>query len=250
LSGGLEVLLADAVKFGGLYELRYDRDRPGESSSELFQTVVRNGLDVKLGDDVTLLGVLNYSLSQDLETRRVVREDLEATAGIALRPLDDDDLVLIARYSQVGQRSSEDSVSLLGEVLRSDETRDSSIFSVAAVIGLPAGLSLTEKIAWRFTTTGSRGVPDGHEDELLWINRLAWEIIEHLELAGEFRLVAALRDLEIQKNGGLVELGYIIAEHARLGVGWQVDGFAGGILPGELENDIANGFFIRMSGMY
>ncbi|MFO0749486.1 MAG: OmpA family protein [Myxococcota bacterium] len=250
LSGGLEVLVSDVVKFGGLYELRYDRDRPGEAATELFQTVARNGLDVKLGEDVTLMGVFNYALSQDLDTRTVVREDLEATAGISVRPLSDDDLVFIARFSQVGERANEQSVSLLGETLRSDESRTSSIFSIAAVIGLVDDLSLTEKLVWRFTTTGSRIAPNGHEDELLWINRLAWELIEGFELAGEFRLVAALNDLAIEKNGGLVELGYTIADHARLGVGWSIDGFAGGLLPGEQANDVDNGFFVRLTGMY
>jgi len=250
LSGGLELTASDVAKFGGLYEVRYDRDRPGEASGQVLQAVARNGLDVKLGDDVTLLGVFNYALSQDLDTRLVLREDLEATAGIAVRPLDADDLILIARFSQVEQRQSEQTVSLLGELLVSDEQKTSTIFSIGAIVKLPASLTLTEKLAFRFTETDSRVVPAGREDQLLWINRLAWEWLKGFDVAAEFRLVAALADLSIDTNGGLLEVGYTIADHARLGVGWALGGIAGGLLPGEQANDIDSGFYVRMTGMY
>ncbi|MCC6622696.1 MAG: hypothetical protein IT385_15645 [Deltaproteobacteria bacterium] len=250
LSGGIEALAADVVKFGGLYELRYDSDRPGEAATSLFQAVARNALDVKLGDDVTLLGVFNYALSQDLDTRVVVREDLEATFGLAVRPLDDDDLVLITRFSRVSERSATESVSLLGEALRVDDRRASNIFSVSAVIELPLSLRLTEKVAWRFGESDALLVPDGSDDQLLWVNRLAWEIVHALEVAGEFRMSVGLADLQIEENGGLVELSYTLANAARLGVGWSIDGFAGGLLPGEESNNVDNGFFVRLTGMY
>ncbi|MBL8786346.1 MAG: hypothetical protein JNJ59_15705, partial [Deltaproteobacteria bacterium] len=249
LSGGLQIGASDILRYGGLYEVRWDRELPSGPYREVLQAVTRNTLTLKLGEDVTLLGLANYMLSQDLETRRVVREDLEASVGLAIRPLANDDLVFIARYARVLEREAKQVVSLLGETLNLDERRQSDLVSLSAIIELPLGLKLTEKVAWRFSSAGSSGT-DGDQDLILWVNRLGWEIWDALELAGEFRLVASILDWQVEKNGGLVELSYDFFEHARLGVGWSIDGNAGGLLPGELENDIKNGFFVRMTGMY
>jgi hypothetical protein len=122
--------------------------------------------------------------------------------------------------------------------------------SLAAIIDLPLGLELTEKVVWRLSGVDTTGFSEGDEDLFLWLNRLAVDIWGGLSLAGELRIFASLQDMEIQRNGGLIELAYELLEHARIGLGWSIDGNAGGLLPGEEENDIDNGFYVRMTGMY
>jgi hypothetical protein len=243
LSGGLEVTGFDWLRYSGLYEVRWDRDRPPiDGFDEILQAVARNALDFKIGD-YTVLGIFNYMLSQDLETRRVAREDLEATLGI-----------LVAKYTRLLERRADTMVSLIGQTIRSDDSRQTDLLSVAAIIELPWRLTLTEKLVWRFHATGSDspelGVLDGDEDMLLWLTRLAFNVFGGLDLAGEFRLIASLGDFAVRKNGGLIELSFDFLEHARLGVGWAMDGYAGGLIPGEEANDIDNGFFVRMTGTY
>ena len=254
LSGGLEITGVENFRYSGLYEVRWDRDRPPvEGLDEVLQAMVRNTADLKLGD-FTVLALFNYMLSQDLDSRRVAREDLEASFGLAYRPLSNDELILVARYSRLLERRADQVVSLLGETIRSDDRRQSDLLSVAAIIELPWRLTLTEKLVWRFNSVGSdadvlAGL-DGEEDLLLWLSRLAFNIWGGLDLAGEFRVIASLTDFEVRKNGGLVELSFDFLEHARVGLGWSIDGHAGGLLPGEEDNDIDNGFFVRMTGTY
>lgn len=254
LSGGLEITGFENFRYSGLYEVRWDRDRPPvEGLDEVLQAMVRNAADLKIGD-FTVLALFNYMLSQDLDSRRVAREDLEASLGLAYRPLSNDDLILVARYSRLLERRADTVVSLLGETIRSDDRRQSDLLSVAAIIELPWRLTLTEKLVWRFNSVGSdadvlAGL-DGEEDLLLWLNRLAFNIWGGLDLAGEFRVIASLTDFAVRKNGGLVELSFDFLEHARVGLGWSIDGHAGGLLPGEEDNDIDNGFFVRMTGTY
>lgn len=254
LSGGLEITGFENFRYSGLYEVRWDRDRPPiEGLDEILQAMLRNTADLKVGD-FTVLALFNYMLSQDLDSRAVAREDLEASVGLAYRPLSNDDLILVARYSRLLERRSDTVASLLGETIRSDESRQSDLLSVAAIIELPWRLTLTEKLVWRFNSIGSdadvlEGL-DGEEDLLLWLNRLAFNIWGGLDLAGEFRLIASLTDMAIRKNGGLVEVSFEFLEHARVGLGWSIDGHAGGLLPGEEDNDIDNGFFVRMTGTY
>jgi len=249
LSGGLYFAAVDWLRFGSVYEVRWDRDLPTGAFREVLQALTRNTVDMKI-DNVTIFGLFNYVLSQDLETRRVAREDMEASFGLAYRPLDNDDLILIARYTRAVDRRSDTVVSLLGEALVLDERRISDLISVGAIIELPLGLTLTEKLVYRMSGIDTTGSVLGEDDLLLWLNRLSVDIYGGLSFAGEFRLFASLADMEVRKNGGLIEVAYEILEHGRVGLGWSIDGSAGGLLPGQEENDIDNGFFVRLTGMY
>ena len=249
LSGGLYFAAVDWLRFGSVYEVRWDRDLPTGTFREVLQAVTRNTVDMQI-DNVTVFGLFNYVLSQDLDTRRVAREDMEASFGLAYRPLQNDDLILIARYSHLVDRRSDTVVSLLGEALVLDERRSSDLWSVAAIIELPLGLTLTEKLVWRMNSIDTTGAVLGEDDLLLWLNRLAVDIYGGLSVAGEFRLFASLDAMEVRKNGGLIEFAYEILEHGRIGLGWSIDGNAGGLIPGEEENDIDNGFYVRLTGMY
>jgi hypothetical protein len=246
VSGGLEVK-RDILTFNGLYEARWDRDLPPTSEyTQILQAWARNALDLKIGDAFTLLAIFNYGLSQDLDTREIAREDLEATFGLAYRPVDG--FTLIGRYSRLLERRRTTSVSLLGERLDVDDSNARDLISVSAIIDLPFDLELTEKLVWRFHAIEA-GL-ENDEDLLLWLSRLAFPIIGELELAGEVRLLASLTNLELMKTGGLVELSFTLFEHARVGLGWAIDVDAGGLLPGQEETELGQGFFLRLSGMY
>jgi len=249
LSGGLSTTASDWLRFSALYEVRWDRELPTGPLREVLQAVTRNALDVKVGD-LTLFGLFNYILSQDLETRRIASEDLELSAGLALRPLASDDLILVARYSRLVDRKSESVVSLLGETLVLDELRRADLLSFAAIIDLPLGMTLTEKVVWRMFGTDTTGAPAGDDDLVLWLSRLAVDIWGDLSFAGELRVFASLADMEVRRNGGLLELSYDLLGHGRIGVGWAINGSAGGLLPGQESNDIDNGFYVRMTGTY
>lgn len=249
LSGGLSTAAADWLRFSALYEVRWDRELPTGPFREILQAVTRNALDIKAGD-VTIFGLFNYILSQDLETRRIASEDMELSAGLAFRPLASDDLILVARYSRLIDRKSDTVVSLLGEALVHDDLTKSDLLSLAAIIDLPLGMTLTEKLVWRLYGSETSGAEPGDDDLVLWLTRLGVAIWGDLSFAGELRVFASLADMEVRRNGGLVELSYDILGHGRIGLGWAINGSAGGLLPGQESNDIDNGFYVRMTGMY
>lgn len=259
ISGGLEVIGSDVARFGGLYEVRLDRPVEG---GEKVQAVVRNGLDVKLGDAVTLFGVFNYSITQNLDSRDFDKEDLEATAAIAWRP-GSDAITLIARYSRMVNRSRslsgaslgglgglEGGLGGLGGLSRVDTKTVNDLASLAAIIELPWRFQLTEKLAWRRSSVAVTDMPTASYDVFLWVNRLAFNLIDRFDLAGEFRMLMSLEELRVTENGGLVEVSYNFFDHARLGVGYSVNGVAGEVLPGSTANDVADGFYVRMTGTY
>ena len=251
LSGGLQILAYDRLKLNGIFEVRWDRDRPAEAASEAFQSVARVNADFKLSDDFTVIGLLDYGLTQNLESRAVIAENLVGTLGVVWRPLTHNDLLLALRWSRVIQREGLSTVDLFGEDHSFTTREDSDLLSLGVIVELPWRFQLTEKAVWR--RTGQRTSDGGliaNSDALLWINRLAFHIYEGLDFAGEFRALLSLYGKVIEQNSGLVEVSYVIADAARLGVGWNINGLAGGVLPGEQMNDIKNGFFLRISGMY
>lgn len=281
ISGGLEFTASDVVRFGGLYEVRLDHPPTATERPEKVQALVRNSLDVKLGADVTLFGIFNYTITQNLDSRSFDREELEATAAVAWRP-ERDDVTLIARYSRLVNRQLRvdpnlgslgglgglagigglaggsgaaglgglGSLGAIGGIAPQREKNVSDLLSVAAIIELPWRFQLTEKAVWRRTSTALTGLPTSDYDVLLWVNRLAFHLIERFDVAAEFRLAATLGDTSLLENGGLFEIAYHFFDYVRLGVGYSFNGVAGEILPGSTGNDTASGFYVRLTGTY
>ena len=94
------------------------------------------------------------------------------------------------------------------------------------------------------------GTPDASYDLLLWINRLAFHLIERFDIATELRLLASLGDTAVTEEGAIVEVAYNFFDHVRLGVGWNINGVAGALLPGSDGHDVENGFYVRLTGTY
>ncbi|MCA9514309.1 MAG: hypothetical protein KC635_05155, partial [Myxococcales bacterium] len=249
VSAGLEAVAADRVKLGGVAEVRLDQPKEG---GEVVQAVVRGGVDAKVSDALTILGVGTYTVTQNLDSRDVLKEDLEATLGFALRPLHDDDLILIGRYSRVLHREQISAVvdELAGVIAQGTTEEATHLASLAAIIELGARLQLTEKIAWKHAAVQATGTPDASYDLLLWINRLAFHLIERFDIATELRLLASLGDTAVTEEGAIVEVAYNFFDHVRLGVGWNINGVAGALLPGSDGHDVENGFYVRLTGTY
>ena len=92
--------------------------------------------------ELTALGTVRFAFSQDLVSRAVLRESLEATVALLWKPPSLDWLTLSGRYSRVQRRW------FLAET--GGEAEDQSdIIGAAALLDLPWGISLTERILFR-----------------------------------------------------------------------------------------------------
>ncbi|MFT7579101.1 MAG: hypothetical protein ACI9MR_000763, partial [Myxococcota bacterium] len=187
ISGGLEIVAPKVARFGGLYEVRYDRGGPGDTPINQVQALARNALDLKLGGDFTIMGIVNYTITQDLDSREFAREELEATAGLAYRPLSVDWLALIVRYSRAVDRERSSGSpglaglgglgGLSGAANPVEQKTVTDLGSIAAIFELPGRLQLTEKIAYRHMKVDVTELPQSESDMLFWINRLAFNLV-------------------------------------------------------------------------
>ncbi len=247
VSAGLEVLAWDRLKLGGRYEVRWDRGDQVQDGSERIQALLMNGLDFKLTEDLTFLGVGNYTLTQNLTNRSVEEEALEATAGLAYRPVEADWLTLVARATRHLRHRDLVLVGPDGAPLGLTQRQLSSLFSVAAIFELPWRFQLAEKVAWKHVTTRLSGSPEATDDLVLWVNRLGYHLVDGFDAAVEYRLLHSALAGGTQ-HGALVELAYTIARHVRLGAGYNFTDFSDDLLD-DPDRD-HGGFYLRMTGMY
>lgn len=248
LSMGVEILGADIVKYGGRYELRWDRaDEAG--GDEIVQAVLRNGLDVKITDDLTLLGVANYALVQNLVNRHVDRETLETTLGLAYRPIASDTVQLIGRWTRRSERRTLllSSLEPGGEGREIDQRTIIDIASLAGIFELPFRLQLVEKVAYKHTIEADEELDDSINEIFLWINRLGFHLVDNLDIAVEYRLKVSLLQDDIE-HGALIELAYLIANHARVGVGYNFTSFTDNLI--DAEDKDSSGLYLRLTGIY
>ncbi len=265
LSAGLEALASDVAKFGGRYELRWDRGDTSAEGVDRMQVVLRNGLDLKLSKAWTGLAMVNYTLTQNLSTRQVDREGLEATGGLVWRPQEARWLTLLLRYTRRVERRTTAAVvagslgaapglgALGGLDAASTGERSRSVIhlgSVAGIFEFPWRLQLSEKLAYKHATTRVDGLTAGDSDLLLWVNRLGLHLVEGFDVAVEYRLLWSLvpggyAQLE---HGALAEVAYAIAGYARVGVGYRWSRFSDDLLTDPSRDQ--SGFFVRLSGMY
>lgn len=244
VSAGLEILIADFIKYGGRYELRWDR----AGDLDQMQTVLRNGLNLKIGDAVTIFANANYILTQDLTTRKVKGEHLDASVAIAVRPPDMDWLTIGTRWARQIRRNplALEGFDKLG-LLERDERTITDLFSLTAIFELPFRLQLSERFAFRHSEERVTGLPEAVYDYFIWINRLGFHLVENFDVAAEYRLLYTLTTDDIE-HGALVEVAYNIMGYARIGVGFNFSSFSDNLMS-DLDED-ASGFFVRLTGTY
>ena len=248
LSAGVEVVAVEWLKFGGRYELRWDR----EAERERVQVLLLNGVTARLGEDVTLTGTLDYTLTQDLSTRAVEREALQASVAGLWRPHPLDWLTLMARYGRVSRRRLLPAAGLAGlgglsDVAKRDERATVDLASLGAIFELPLRLRLTEQATLRHRTTREPEAGEVTTLELLWASRLGFHLVAGLDIAGEYRLLVDLQT-DALHHGALAEVGYTLFDYVRLAVGYDFTE-----IPRELDVDATpgrGGVYARVTGTY
>jgi hypothetical protein len=248
LSAGLNIIGSDWIKYGGRYEVRFDQGLASGDGADRIQVLLRNNLNLKLSPDVTALVVSTYTLTQNLTDRHRDQEALEATAGLAYRPLHSDTLTMLARYTHRLSRGMRADLSPMGLETMVDWTNNVDLASLAAIIEMPYGLQLTEKLVYKHNVDSAGLGDDISTDQLLVINRFAVHLLERtLDIALEYRLMWALPDSELL-HGALAEVAYTLYGYARLGVGYNFARFSADVMEDLSENK--SGFFVRLTGTY
>jgi len=110
----------------------------------------------------------------------------------------------------------------------------------------PFKIALSEKAVLKLATASEYGTEENFIMTILWINRLAYHMIEKFDIAIEYRLRRMFNFDTTQ--GFLVEGAYKIKKYFYLGVGYNFTSFKDDIF--YMNDNNGGGFFVRISGSF
>ena len=264
VSFGWEFLRSRDLKLSGLFEARFDhgslhtpastpclgaditgnpefcRDRIA-GVGDRRQLVWLATAEAKATRDVTLFGRFDYVVTENQTLSLLEARDIEGTAGLAYRPVDVNWFNLLGRYTYLGEMAP------YQLELRERREERSHVVSVSPIFELPWNLQLVEKVAWRGLHLDVEGMPSVSNDLVLLINRLNYHLTSRWDAGAEYRFLHQSLTSD-WRHGVLVDLNYILADHVRLGVGYNFTRFAEDEL-GDFDRD-ASGVFFRVTAQY
>lgn len=215
---------------------------------ERWQLLTRNHVAWALSKDLTLLGRANYYRTYNRTEEMLEAEALELGFGAALRPVNFDWLDILFKYTRILELRP---ISLTDDLAR---RRTYDVLSLAAIVELPLGLQLVEKIAYKRVDEQLDVLADETISTvlhtLLWINRINLHVIGHLDAGVEYRLLRMFIESQGDQlqHGLLLEAGYWVHRFVRLGVGYNFTRFSDNEFADQSRD--ASGFFFRVVGRY
>jgi hypothetical protein len=261
---GWQFVGVENLKLSGLFEARFDngslhtpaaspclgaditgnpafcRDR-NPAVGDRRQLVALTSVVATPTDDVTVFARFDLITTENTTLDLLESRDVEATLGAAVRPVDVNWVNLLTRYTFLGERAPRD--------LELEQRRDDSshVFSLSPVFELPFNLQLVEKVAVRHRTVSVEGMPSANNLLVLLANRLNYRVFRKWDVGAEYRFLHQSLT-RAWRHGLLLDVNYIVAEHVRLGVGYNFTKFAEDEL-GDFDRD-NSGVFFRVAAQY
>ena len=235
ISSGASYVDKDWIKASTKLELRVDK---GDSNRR--QYLSYNAAELKANDDTTLFAKIN--LSQSDNTTHDIEEGMykEFIAGAAYRPIYNDRLNLLARYTYLEDNSpsSQDGYKDIDE-------EKSHIVAVEAVYDLTGNWQLVQKLALKMGEEKVTGFDFTETQTWLNITRLNYRINHDWKVGGEYRLLTQ-KQADDYKQGALLEVSRSIGNFIEMGAGYNFTDFNDDLTHLDYTS---HGPFIRITGM-
>ncbi len=218
-----------------------DEWRRDGGSRESEQIFTFNQIDYRLNDDLSVLGRWRFSRTRSRETGEDEARFEERVIGLGYRPVRNDRLNVLARYTQIFDRRP----TISGDPRPSSSRTD--VASVDGILQLTPRIEWVSKLAFRDRTSEECGYEGVSSRSRLGIQRLNWLFWNRFELGAEYRLLEQ-RLARDRRQGWLGELMWQPARNFRFGVGYNFTDFSDDEYS---ENDFrAGGWFVRAQARY
>ncbi|WP_444893370.1 OmpA family protein [Microbulbifer sp. TRSA001] len=239
----------DAIRIASALEYRTDisetvSDENTVSETERNTWLLKNTFNYQFTPDWRLVGKLNYSDSKSSEGEFYDGKFTEAVMGYAYRPVNNDRLNTLMKYTYFYNVPTQDQVTV--ENTSTEFIQKSHIFSIDASYDLNRQWTLGGKYAYRLGQLSM----DTEDPEFfdsrasLYVLRADWHFIKRWDLLLEARLLD-LPDAQDSKSGALIGLYRHVGDHLKLGVGYNFTDFSDDLT--QLDYD-SHGVFINIIG--
>ena len=234
----------DKVKFASAFEYRTDNmENPADASvSERTTWLTKNSLKYQLSPDWRLVGKLNYSESESSLGAFYDGSYTEAVAGYAYRPVANDRLNALLKYTYFYNMPTAGQVTIANTAV--EFIQKSHIFSVDTLYDLTQRWTIGGKYAYRLGQVSQDRVnPEFFDSRAsLYIVRADWHVVRHWDAIMEARLLD-LPDAQDSKSGVLLGLYRHVNDNIKIGGGYNFTDFSDDLT--DLSYD-HQGFFINL----
>lgn len=235
----------DAIKVASAVEyLKNDMENPDGTGSERTTWLTKNSLKYQLTPDWRLIGKLNYSDSNSSLGEFYDGNFTEAVVGYGFRPVNNDRLNALAKYTYFYNVPTVDQVTVTGTA--SQFIQKSHIGSLDLSYGLSPQWTLGGKYAHRVGQVSQDRVdPEFFENSAdLYVLRADWHFIRRWDALVEGRMLD-LPDAGDRRSGALVALYRHFGNHVKFGAGYNFTDFSDDLT--DLDYD-SQGFFLNFIG--
>jgi flagellar motor protein MotB len=216
----------EKVQLSSAVEYRFDdTQQPDTTRSERTTWLFRNTFKYQLTPDWRIVGKLNHSISDSTEGNFYDGGYTEAVIGYAYRPVDNDRLNALAKYTYFYNVPTTDQV--LQSNTASEFIQKSHVAALDLTYDLTASWSVGGKYAYRLGQVSlDRDHPEFFDNSAhLVVLRADWRFLADWEAMAEAR-VLALPDQDQRRSGALVGVYRAMGEHVKLGVGYNFTDFS------------------------
>ena len=226
-------------------EYRYDKtEQLDTSETERATWLFRNSLKYQMTPDWRLLGKFNHSFSNSSEGDFFDGGYTEAVLGYAYRPVANDRLNVLAKYTYFANMPTADQVT--AQAVASQFIQRSHIASLDVSYDLTPNWSIGGKYAYRRGEVSlDREDPDYfHNNAHLYILRTDYQLSKNWEVLAEGRMLD-MPDLDERRSGALFTIYRRLGDNLKVGVGYNFTDFSDDLT--DLSYD-HHGFFFNLVG--
>ena len=236
---------SDAIQFSSAIEYRNDDvEQLDLGRTERKTWLFKNSFKYQINPGGRLLGKLNHSESESSLGTFYDGGFTEAVFGYAYRPVDNDRLNALAKYTYFYNLPTTEQVSL--QNVAAEFLQKSHIAAVDVSYDITPNITIGGKYAYRLGQVSlDRENPQYFDNNAsLYVIRGDYRFLEHYELLVEGRLLD-MSDLDERKSGALAAVSRYFGDHVKLGLGYNFTDFSDDLT--DLSFD-QSGFFLNVTG--
>jgi len=237
----------ERLKIASALEYREDKtEQPDGGTIRRTTWLLKNSLKFKLSQDWRLIGKLNYASSDSSQGQFFDGNYTEAVLGYAYRPVHNDRLNALAKYTYFYNVPTAEQLSSSGT--GADVVQRSHIAAVDVMYDLTLRWSVGAKYAYRH---GEASLDRADREYFksrahLYVLRADWHFIHRWDTLIEGRLLD-LPDAEDRLTGALVGLYRHFGNHVKVGAGYNFSRFSDDLTDFDYDHQ---GLFINITGKY
>jgi hypothetical protein len=242
---------SEQLRYSGGAEYRRDRSGIEERRSWL----LKNAFTYKVDDDARWLGKLNWADSDSDAGAFAAAKYTEAVLGYAFRPVLDDKLNVLLKYtylydlSSPGQVSVTDVSSNAVSTTGIDYQQRSQVWAADANYDLTPRWTVGGKLAWRqgeLKPSRDDTAPWFESTAQLAVLRVDWKVVRRWDWLVELRSLRA-KELGDRRTGWLTAGYYHLNENFKAGVGYNFTDFSDDLTDLDYRS---RGWFLNLLGKF